>query len=342
GKRTENFKLNAEIKEETSIKMVPERKHTYISRRDAGRYDVYSAYADGKEEKLILKGTGNERDDMVLVPHPTENVAALVSTRDGKRNDDGFLMSSLAIVDLRTKSVESVETSERIQVIGWFGERLSYVRVISGSSAANPKRNRLMAYHYKDDTNNELAASNYFNDVLAVGDRIYYAPSGAYSSGVNVSLFSVKADNSDRKIIMDSEVWNLFRTAYDHIALSVPGKWFDYRIGDESPTSLSGEPANLKSRVYTDNPNGEKSLWVDSRDGKGALIVHDVKSGEETVLRSQAGLRNPVRWLDDNTVAYRINTEMETADYAISLDGGDPKKIADVTNTDGIDRWYYY
>jgi hypothetical protein len=342
GHRTEHFKFHADTKDETSVKMVPARKHAYISRRDAGRYDVYAAYADGKDEKLVLKGSGNERDDTVLIPHPSEDLIALVSTREGKRNKDGFLLSNLNIVDLRTKSVEAVETSERIQVINWFGERLAYVRVISGSSAGNPKRNRLMAYHYKDDTNNELAASNYFNDVMAIGDRIYYAPSGAYAKGINVNLFSVKADNTDRKIILDREVWNMFRTRYDHIAVSAPGSWYDYRVGDERPTALKGEPPNLKSRVYTDSPNKQKSLWVDSRDGKGVLIVHDVKSGEEKTLRSQPGLKNPVRWLNDNTIVYRIKTDTETADYALSLDGGEPKKLADVTNTDGIDRWYYY
>lgn len=341
GHRTENFKLNADIKTETSVKMVPARKHAYISRRD-GRFDVYAKYADGKEESLILKGTGNERDDMVLVPHPTEDLIALVSTRDGERNDDGFLLSDLNIIDLRTKSIEHVEVSERIQLTGWFGERLVYVRVVSGASASNPKRNRLMAYHYKDDTNNELASSNYFNDVMAVGDLVYYAPTGAYAKGVNVNLFSIRPDGTDRKILLDEEVWNMFRTKYDNIAISSPGKWRNYHIGDAAPTELKGEPANLKSRIYTNSSNNEKSIWVDSRDGKGALIVYDVKSGEEKTLRTQSGLTNPVRWLNENTVVYRVKSDSETADYAISLDGGDPQKIADVTNTDGIDKWYYY
>ncbi len=342
GRRTETFTMSGDAKGERKIQMVPARKHAYISRRDEGRYDVYAAYADGKEETLVLKGTGNERDDIVLVPHPTDDVIALVSTRDGKHNEDGYLLSTLTIVDLRTKSSETVQSSERIQLTGWFGDRLVYVRVVSGASAGNPQRNRLMAYHYKDDTNNELAASNYFNDVMAVRDRIYYAPSGAYQNGVNVSLFSVKADGSDKKIILDKEVWNMFRTEHDHIALAAPGAWYDYRIGDERPVKLGGEPARLTSRVFADSPNSEKSLWVDIRDGKGTLIVHDTKNNKDKTLRTQSGLKNPVRWLNDSTVVYRVKTDMETADYALSLDGGDPKKIADVTNTDGIDRWYYY
>lgn len=341
GKRTEKFMMSADTKAERKVRMVPDRKHAYISRRD-GRFDVYAVYADGKEDSLILKGTGHERDDMVLVPHPTEEVVALVSTRDGKHNVDGYLLSGLMIIDLRTKASESVQTSERIQLTGWFGDRLAYIRVESGASASNPKRNRLMSYNYKDDTNNELAASNYFNDVMAVGDRIYYAPSGAYQRGVNVSLFSVTADGRDRKIILDKEVWNMFRTDYDHIALSTPRQWYDYRVGEEHPTKLDGEPARLSSRVYTDSPNKENSLWVEIRDGKGTLIIHDAKNNKDKTLRTESGLKNPIRWLDNNTLVYRIKTDTETADYVLSLDGGDPKKIVDVTNTDGIDRWYYY
>lgn len=340
--RTEEYKLNADSKETTRLKLVPFRKHAYISRRDAGRYDVYAAYIDGKDESLLLKGSGNERDDMVLVPHPKDNVVALVSTRAGKHNDDGFLLSDLTVLDVATKKSTSVQTSERIQIIGWFDERLVYVRVVSGTSAGNPKRNRLMAYHIKDQTNNELASSNYFNDVMAVGDRIFYAPSAAYQNGVNVSLFSVKADGTDKKVIRDNEIWNMFRTSYDHIALSAPGAWYDYRLGDELTTKLSGEPAELTSLVFTNNPSNTQALWTESRDGKGVLIVHDIKSGEDKTLRTQSGLKNPTRWLNDTTVVYRIKTDAETADYALSLDGGEPRKIADVTNTDGVDRWYYY
>lgn len=341
GRREEVFTMSGDTKGERNVQMVPARKHAYISRRE-GRFDVYAAYADAKDETLILKGTGNEREDMVLTPHPSESVVALVSTREGTRNVDGYLLSTLDIIDLDSKEVESVQSSERIQPIGWFDDRLAYVQIVSGASAGNPKRSRLMAYHHKDDTNNELAAANYFNDVLAIEDRIYYAPSGAYQSGDRISLQSIKADGSDRKEVLSKEVWNMFRTSYEHIALAAPNEWYDYGIHSDRATKLSGEPANLTSRSYVNSPDGKKSIWIDSRDGKGVLIVYDIESGENESLRTQSGLKMPMRWLDDTTIVYRVKTETESADYVLSLDGGDPKKIADVTNTDGIDRWYYY
>jgi hypothetical protein len=341
GRRTEKIKLNPDIKAETKVRMVPARRHAYISKRD-GRYDVFAVYADGKQPTLVLAGTGRESEDMVLVPHSSEEVAALVSTRDGKRNKDGNLLSNLTVVNLQTKTTKTIQSSERIQVIGWQGDRLVYVRVVSGVGADHPKRNRLMAYHYRDDTDNELAASNYFNDVLAATGLIYYAPSKAYQKEADVGLFSIRPDGSDRKVVLGKEVWNLFRTDYNHIALSAPPEWYNYRIGDEAPGVVASEPADLTSRVFTTSPNEQRSLWVDTQGGKGVLLVHDAKSGEDKTLHSQTGLKNPLAWLDDNTAVYRIKSDTEVADYVLSLAGGKPHKIADVTNTDGIDRWYYY
>jgi hypothetical protein len=279
---------------------------------------------------------------MVLAPHPTDEIAALVSTRDGKRNADGFLLSTLTLIDLSTGDTKAVTQSERIQIIDWLGNRLVYVQITSGASAANPKRHRLMSYDYKSGDTKELAASNYFNDVMAAGGKIFYAPSSAYSGGINSSLFKVDADGSNRQVILDQEVWSLFRPSYDKLVLSLQQQWFEYGLSENKTTKLGGEPANLTSRVYIDSPDHKHSLWVDNRDGKGVLLVYDTVSKQDKVIQTQSGLKNPVRWLNNSTVVFRISTDQETADYALSLDDGEPVKIRDVTNTDGIDRWYYY
>ena len=59
-------------------------------------------------------------------------------------------------------------------------------------------------------------------------------------------------------------------------------------------------------------------------------------------LLTESGVRNPIYWLDDDHLVYRISDSDETADYVLSLSGGLPKKIKDVTNTVGVDRWYYF
>jgi hypothetical protein len=341
GYRDEKLTIDADSKAETTVKMVADRKHVFISKR-TGKYDVYKIDADGKNESKVLAGTGHERDDLSLISHPSQEVAALVSTRSGKRNKDGYLLSTLTVLDLKNNGVQPVTTSERVQLVDWIGNRIIFVQIHEGASAVDPKRHRLMSYDYKTSQTTEIASSNSFNDVMVANGKLYYAPSGAYQNGINVSLFRADADGNKKEVLLGKEAWNLFRTAYDHVVISAPGAWYDYRLGDEIPSNLEGSPANLVSRVYVNNPENKKSIWVDNRDGKGVLIAYDIESGKETTIQTRNGLKNPLRWLNNKTAVFRVKTDSETADYAVSLDGGEPKKIQDVTNTGGVDSWYYY
>jgi hypothetical protein len=135
---------------------------------------------------------------------------------------------------------------------------------------------------------------------------------------------------------------NIFRTNYDDLTFAAQQDWYKYDLANQNAPTKIVTPANPKTRIYIQNPSNKKSVWIDQRDGKGVLIIYDVDSKKETVLRTQSGLKYPVYWVSDNTLVYRINTEQETADYVLNIDGGDPKKIKDVSNTGGVDKWYYY
>jgi hypothetical protein len=171
---------------------------------------------------------------------------------------------------------------------------------------------------------------------------VYYAPSAVNQASSNVGFFRSNADGSNRTTILNQEVWNAFRINYDELNLSVQQDWYTYTLGNASASKISGPPASLKTRVYQSSSEGKKSLWADSRDGKGALLLYSVTDKKDKVLHTQSGLQYPIRWVNDSTVIYRIHTDQETADYALNIDGGSPLKIRDVTNTSGISSWYYY
>jgi hypothetical protein len=341
GYREETRKINADTKDEQAVKMVTARKHVFISKR-GGKFDVYKVDIDGQNEQLVLAGTGKERDDMVLVPHPTENLVALVSTRDGKYNKEGYLLSSLQIIDLADNAATNLAESERVQVVDWLKGRLVYVEISAGASAANPRRHRLMSYDFKNDQNKELATSNYFNDVLVATGRLYYAPSSAYQNGASTYFYQIESDGTNRQTILTEEVWNALRTNYETITLSVQQKWYSLTLGQGKPNKLDGAPATTVNRLYVDSPDGKNSLWTEERDGKGVLLNYDVASKKDAELKKLSGLKNPIRWLTDRIIVYRISTPSETADYTMSLDGGESVKIRDVTNTSSIENWYYY
>lgn len=340
--RTEMLSKDKEDKTVQEISLVPNKKHVFVSKR-TGKYDVYKIDVDGQNEELVLSGTGNEKEDIQLFPHPDKDLVALVSTRGTERNKDGYLLSTLTLIDLSDDEVktEALATSERIQLVDWQNEYLVYVRIAEGASAANPERHRLVTYNSDTGSAEQIASSNYFNDVAMINGQIYYAPS-TYQGGTP-GLFKVDAngENSDR--IFEQEVWSVFRTGYNSVMFSVNRDWYEYKIDDNKVLAASGAPAVQLSRVYIDGPeDSKKTIWIDQRDGKGTIIEDNLEISEERTIYAQSGLTYPIRWMNNSTLVYRISSGQEIADYAISIDGGEPKKIVDVTNTGGVDRWYYY
>ena len=339
--RTETIVLGDNNKDSQEIKMVSGRKQAYISKR-SGKYDLYKIDVDGKNDDLILAGTGSEQPEIGLVAHPTDEVLAMVSTRDNVRNKDGYLLSTLTLVDLSDNSNKIVTRSERVQVLGWSGDKLVFVQIIAGTSGGNPNRQKIYSYDYKTANKTELASSNYYNDLVMIGNDVYYAPSNSYLPTAPVGYIKIRVDGTNKQTLIDKEVWNIFRSDYGVLDLSVQQDWYKYEIGDSKLTKQAKAPASLNNRIYTDSSDRKQSLWVDDRDGKGTLLLYDVTTKTDKVIKIQSGLSNPVRWLDNHTIVYRVHILAETADYVLNIDGGDAKKIRDVTHTDSADRWYYY
>ena len=335
--RDESVKLDLGNKAQLDVKLVTKRKEAFISKR-SGKYDLYKIDVDAKNEQLVLAGTGNENENLSLVSHPTDEEVALVSTRDNTRNKDGYLLSTLTVIDLDDNSTDSVTQSEDIRVLGWSGDRLVFVQVVAGTSAGNPKRQRLVSYDYKTDEKLELASSNNFNDLTLIGNTVYYAPGNLYNTGVANHFYSQRVDGANKTSLLEGEIWNVFRTSYDELTLSGNDTWYSYSIGDTKATRRSGAPTNLQDRTYTNSPDGKNSLWVDERDGKNTLLLHNIQDDSDKTLKAQAGLMSPIRWLNNTTLIYRIQTPGESADYVMSINGGEAQKIRDVTRA--LDIWH--
>ncbi len=343
GYRNEKIHLDTNTNNEQKVQLVPGRKHLFVSKR-SGKYDLYRVDVDGKNEQVIIAGTGNERNDIAIVPHPKEEVAAFVSTRDNVRDSDGYQLSTLTFVNIEDNSTKSVIQSQRIQVLGWSDSKLVFAQITAGASGSNPNRQKIITYDYKSGDKKELVSLNNLNDVMMIGNDIYYAPS-SYLGGSQVGLQKISADGANRRTLLDKEVWTIIRSSYDKLDLGGGQQWYGYKIGDSGATKLSGQPASLKNRLYTTSSDGGNALWVDERDGKGVLLLSSVganATAEDKIMHSQSGLQVPVRWLNDSSVVYRVQTASEVADYVLSTDGGSAHKIRDVTATTGANRWYYY
>lgn len=337
--RSEKISVDTTSKQTTNVVMVNKRKEVFISKQ-SGKYDVYKIDIDGKNKQLLLAGVGTEREQLTLVPHATDDIVALVSSRDNKRNQEGYLLDTLTLIDINDGSKLTLEHSERIQIVDWIDDKLVYVKVKAGTSAGNAERHQLMSYDYDSTARQQLAAANYFTNIVSTKGTIYYA-STLYSSPGQPFFAKVNPDNTGKQNILNANIWSIIRTDYDNLYLAGQNGWYSYALGSKEAKKMVQQPSGAnESRFYLDAPDRKRAIWTESRDGKGVLLSYDADKKKDSTLASQSGLSYPLRWLDGRTVVYRVVNSQETASYAISLDGGSPRKITDVTNASGLGKWY--
>jgi hypothetical protein len=337
GYRTEERTLNALEATGTNVVLVPAHRHVFVSKQ-SGKYDVFSVDLDGANRKLLLAGSGSETTSLSLVVSPDGQYAAYVSTRDGMRDDDGYLLSSLTIINLKAGTSVVVDHAEQLQLVDWVGNRVVYRITIAGASAANPQRNRLIALNYETNSRAQLATANQFNTILSARGYIYYGASST-DPEATLGLFRIKPDGSGRKQLSQDEVWTGLRATYNSLSIQTPDGWQAYSLIDEKFTK-SDAPSALTPYAYINDPAGKQSAWTDIRDGKGTLLVYDITKEAHRTLVSQDGLTGPVRWLSGTLLVYRVSTSGETADYVVSTLGGPARKIVDATPSYGYTQIY--
>lgn len=339
GYRTETFTPNdfeQDIAKEVSL--VHGRPHTFVSNRN-GQFDIYSIYPDGSQETLLLAATGDESEAPRLLPHPSRSVSALVSSRAGEKNSDGFTLDEVFIIDGVDGSLQRITRSEQIQMVGWVGDNLVFQQVVEGTSRGNPERSKLFSYDLNSNEIIELAAANYFNDVALFNDQVYYAVSAFAVPQSRAKLFRISVDGSERSTFVDEQVYTIFRDSFEQLIFNAADQqWFETTNGNQA-TEID-QPGSTNDEIYIRNPDGSQVAWVDVRDGKGVLLTRGVDGGEEQQIVSQPGLETVLYWLDNKTLVYQVVASDETAVYVVAIDQQEAKKIVDVTAV-SISRGYF-
>jgi hypothetical protein len=335
--RSEQVEVIADSTAPTQVILVPDAKDVYVSKQ-SGKYDVYSSDLDGKNRKLILAGTGNESATISLVVSPDGKQAALVSTRDNIRDDDGFILQALTMINLDEGTSVTIDHAEQIQLVDWADNRLIYRMTLAGPSAPNVQRNRLISYNYASNARIQLATANQFNAIFSTRGNVYYTASST-DSQATMGLFRIKTDGTDRKRLTNDEVWTALRTAYNTVLIQQPDGWVSYDLSS-GQIGKAASPSNVVTYNFADDSKNERSLWTDTRDGVGVLLLHDVAKNSDKTLKRQDGITYPVRWVNNQTIIYRVVTNGESADYTITVNGGESRKVSDVTATYGYAQIY--
>lgn len=317
---------NADIE----VKMVPGRRHAFVSNRN-GQFDVYAIDLDGKNEELLLPGTQKEREVPGIVQHHSKNIFALVSSRDGIQNADKYILDGLFIINAENGESENVGRSERVQLLGWSGDSLVYTQVVEGTSRGNSERSKLYSFNNQTGEKIELASANYFNDIELVGDTVTYAVSSFAVAKSQARLYSVQVDGTNERELLDKQVYTIFRTSQTELLFNVIDQEWFVQKNDEDITEVDPVLSPV-SYTYSTSPDGNKVAWSEIRDGKGILFVSDANGEKEKEIAVISGLDSVEYWANNETIVYRIIKSEETADYVLHIDAPeDQRKISDVT-----------
>lgn len=331
--RKETVKAPVDPTTVVRLKLVPQAPDVYIS-KESGKYDVYRIDIDGKNKKVILPGTGLETPNVNVSTNETGTYAAVVSSRDNKRNKDGYLLNTLTIVNTDDESFQTVDHSEQFVLLGWDGNALIYQQTVAGASAANSSRQKIFSYNVETGKRYQLANANYFGSALIFGDKLYYVVSSTDPS-VEGNFSVVDLTGSNRKTIMKGTIWSFIRTEYNLISLQKSDNtWYEYKLGD-SGTKPATPPVTYTSRIYVDSPDGKQSVWIDVRDSRGVVIKRDSKTGNNDELFTHMFAQYALHWVSPTAFVFRTASSNGAADYAASIDGGNAVKVADVSMTQG-------
>ncbi len=330
GYRSENVALSEDPTKPTQATLVLARKAVFVNRQN-NIYSLYKSDIDGKNREVLVTGTGRENSNIALATSQDGARAAYVSTRDGKHDAAGLMLSSLALVNVETGNTVTIAEAAQIQLIDWIGTRLVFQ--LGSSSASADDKYTIISYDYSNNTRVQLAAAKKFQTVLSAKGSIYYAPAANPANpSLELGMFKVAPDGKGRQRVFDTELSGVIRPAYNVLHLQgADGTWYSYDMATSAKAQM-GTPGSLSGRQYVDDETRSKSAWV----SQSVLRLFDVGTSTDSDLASIGGLAYPLQWAGSAAVIFRVSNAIETADYIVSTGGGTPRKIADVTPTYGF------
>lgn len=319
------------------IKAVPAGKHYFVSKR-SGVLTVYGSNLDGSDVQPIVAGTGQETDSMAFAASPDGKFGVLSSSRDGARNSRQDLLQRVYVVDLTTKQITRVDEAHQVSFADWSGSTLVYATTsYETSTNTYPSTLRSVDVNTKRVYNFETA-SHIAVGTVAFDKVVYqkYITSGA-DAAVSPVLRVATVNGSGLKTLGEKTSFtDYLQLDFDRVAFRTgqDQAWHEYNLNTDQLKTISQPSSGSNTVQYIGNAlgDGTRRLLIDRVDGKYTLFVKDMSTGALTPLYGRDGLGGPIRWIG-SVIVYRVVNASETADYAISLNGGEPQKISDVTAT---------
>jgi hypothetical protein len=322
------------------ISLTPSGSLFFLSKA-TGKINVMKANLDGTSPTVVVQGTGNEQDSSTaLLAARDWRYMALFAKR--KSNVEG----QLYLVDAKSTELKTIdEGNVEITLVGWSGHNFIYVIQRNDVQTWQSKRQALKSYNAEtgkitilDETtatgnNTNDQETEYISDTYILENKLVYVKGitrgavGAKAKKPAIMTVSPEGGQSvrakefdftstayiDARLYEPQEVY--FRVQVD--ASKTP-EFYEYEGGSiKSITSDDGKFYNSLYPTYLVSPNGQKTLWHESRNGKNALFVGD-KNGANAKELASASDFTTYGWFGDG---YILLAKNKSELYIASVDG---------------------
>lgn len=316
-----------------TITFVPEGRHYFISSRE-GSPAVYSSDVDGGNMSKILPSAGQETAAMSITVSPSGKFAVLASTRDGAHDEQGVLLQKLYIINLTSQTMTNFDEGQWFNFVDWSGDTLVYT-VGEHKPGASTLTQRLSSVDVSATRRADITSAGSLGVVrVALGSIVYQitveATDPTISNSPEVRVAPIRGGGQKNlgnhvQAISQSDEANFVFQSGD-------GMWHGYNVNTSQSAPASAPTDTNRAILATISEDGQNRLVVTTTDGKPTIRVRGVATGEEKTLYSATEIRGPIHFVG-NTIVFRMSDGGQTSDYALSVSGGAPKKITDVTAT---------
>lgn len=371
-----NFNSNNSVAQITTAVVTGNTFHltpsgqVYFLSNASGTIDVVSTNLDGTNRQTVLAGTGNENQyNTSLYPSPDWQYLVLDADRTAGAQGNNLYLINTANQNLTTINSNS---SDIFNIVGWGGDDFIYTATNNNGNPWQSGNSTLESYNAVTgkqvtiDQTSAVGTSTYdyaqqiFDQTYITGDTVVYClswQSDPYSSselqGKNNSILSASLNGEDKKDLQDVPVpadntYNYINSRFDGpqtIYFQVPNssdgssnQYYLYSNGTISqPSSYTLNDFQQPATGYIGlSPNGQTSLYSQTRDGQLALLTGDSTGGNQQPVATLPSEFNTAYWYNNNYILAVKNSDQLYILPATGLSGStQPLKITNFFSSPG-------
>ena len=337
---------------ESNLQLIPSGKMYFLSKA-SGKIDVVKTNYDGSDRQVIVAGTGQEDD----------NDTSLLASRDwkylllkAKRQDN---KTALYLIQTSDGSMATIDQGDaEFSLIGWSEHRFLYTVYRNNIpywqskrialKSVNAENKQLATINENDSTGDQWnGAYEDLSNFYILDNQITYVKHwsaiNAYNNsaltGKQSTIMSASPDGSNKKTLktFPAEQVSSYINAklykpqevYYSIGINGTTQYVELEDGAIKGVSSSDSVFNQQYPTFLVSPDGAKTFWAESRDGKNILFIGG-KNAENADQLTEKSEFKPFGWMTDTyLLMQKDNSELYITTKDQIKNGGEPLKISD-------------